>query len=261
MGRALELNGELSGELIPQSGRKRLPGDEVSAATRKMRMLRSLACGNKYEKLARIQGAAVIAGVDEVGRGALFGPVVAAAVVLPADTRIRGLRDSKQLFEEDRVRLDVVIRSRAIAVAIEEVDAETIDRVNIYQASRMAMTAAVLRLLPQPDHLLIDALRLDLPHAQTSIIYGDSLSISIAAASVVAKVWRDALMRELDVQYPGYGLAAHKGYATPEHREALRNLGPSPLHRKSFSPVFQAELPWDDPLTEDAPICPSDSSA
>jgi ribonuclease HII len=252
----------LSGDPPPRPGRKG-PSDEVSAATRKMRMLRSLACGNKFEKLARAQGATLIAGVDEVGRGALFGPVVAAAVILPADTRIRGLRDSKQLLEEERVRLDAVVRLRAIAIAIEEVDAETIDRVNIYQASRLAMTAAVLRLLPQPDHLLIDALRLDLHHAQTSIIYGDSLSISIAAASVVAKVWRDARMRELDAQYPGYGLAAHKGYATPEHREALRKLGPSVLHRKSFAPVLQAELPWDEAdmiPSEEALICPSDSS-
>jgi ribonuclease HII len=253
----------LSGDPPPKAGRK-APSDEVSAATRKMRMLRSLACGNKYEKLARAKGATLIAGVDEVGRGALFGPVVAAAVILPVDTRIRGLRDSKQLPEEDRMRLATVVRTRAVAIAIEEVDAETIDRVNIYQASRLAMTAAVLRLLPQPDHLLIDALRLDLPHGQTSIIYGDSLSISIAAASVVAKVWRDARMRELDVQYPGYGLASHKGYATPEHREALRKLGPSVLHRKSFAPVLQAELPWDEadmiPGEEDL-ICPTDSSA
>jgi ribonuclease HII len=247
----------------PKPGRK-TPSDDVCAATRKMRMLRSLACGNKFEKLARTQGATLIAGVDEVGRGALFGPVVAAAVILPADTRIRGLRDSKQVLEEDRVRLDAVVRSRAIAIAIEEVDAETIDRVNIYQASRLAMTAAVLRLLPQPDHLLIDAMRLDLPHAQTSIIYGDSLSISIAAASIVAKVWRDARMREMDAQYPGYGLASHKGYATPEHREALRNLGPSLLHRKSFAPVAQTELPWDEAeiiAGEEDLICPSDSSA
>jgi ribonuclease HII len=253
----------LSGDPTPKLGPK-TPSDEVSAATRKMRMLRSLACGNKFEKLARAQGATLIAGVDEVGRGALFGPVVAAAVILPLDTRIRGLRDSKQLLEEDRVRLDAVVRSRAVAIAIEEVDAETIDRVNIYQASRLAMTAAVLRLLPQPDHLLIDALRLDLPHAQTSIIYGDSLSISIAAASVVAKVWRDARMRELDAQYPGYGLASHKGYATPGHREALRKLGPCVLHRKSFAPVAQTELPRDEADTipgEEDLICPSDSSA
>ena len=263
---------ESQGELPGKRVRKRLADDEVSAATRKMRMLRSLACGNKYEKLARATGAVLIAGVDEVGRGALFGPVVAAAVILPAETRIRGLRDSKQLLVEDRERLDLIVRQRAIAIAIEEVDAETIDRVNIYQASRMAMSAAVMKLDPQPDHLLIDALRLDLPHAQTKIIYGDSLSISIAAASVVAKVYRDRRMCELDAQYPGYGLASHKGYATPEHRVALKNLGPSVLHRKSFMPVAQAELPWDefeieegpdpDDLSpiEDASSCPIDSS-
>jgi ribonuclease HII len=247
-----------AGELIPKPTRRK-PDDEVSAATRKMRMLRSLHCGNKYEKLARAQGATMIAGVDEVGRGALFGPVVAAAVILPPDTRIRGLRDSKQLLQEDRERLADVVKMRAIAVAVEEVDAETIDRVNIYQASRMAMTSAVMQLDPQPDHLLIDALRLDLPHRQTSLIYGDSLSISIAAASVVAKVYRDARMRELDAQYPGYGLAAHKGYATPEHREALRNLGPSVLHRKSFAPVAQIDLPWEEIEDEDL-ACPADSS-
>ncbi len=244
-------NGKRSGKKV---------SDEVSAATRKMRMLRSLACGNKYEKLARALGATVIAGVDEVGRGALFGPVVAAAVILPPDTRIRGLRDSKQLLPEDRERLDVIVRTRALALAIEEVDADTIDRVNIYQASRMAMTAAVMRLDPQPDHLLIDALRLDLPHGQTSIIYGDSLSISIAAASVVAKVYRDARMREFDAEYPQYGLASHKGYATPEHREALRKHGPCNLHRKSFAPVAQADLPWEDFPSEEDLVCPIDSS-
>jgi ribonuclease HII len=263
MSQALEPKAESSGELIPKSGRKK-PADEVSAATRKLRMLRSLQCGNKYEKLARAQGATMVAGVDEVGRGALFGPVVAAAVILPLDTRIRGLRDSKQLLEEDRERLAAVVRTRALAVAIEEVDAETIDRVNIYQASRMAMSAAVMRLDPRPDHLLIDAMRLDLPHAQTSIIYGDSLSISIAAASVVAKVYRDARMRTLDAEYPGYGLASHKGYATPEHRAALRKHGPCLLHRRSFAPVAQIDLPWeainDIPSEEEDFICPSDSS-
>jgi ribonuclease HII len=245
---------------VVRPARKRAVDEDVSAATRKMRMLRSLACGNKYEKLARAQGAALIAGVDEVGRGALFGPVVAAAVILPPDTRIRGLRDSKQLLPEDRERLAKIVEARAIAWAIEEVDAETIDRVNIYQASRMAMTAAVLRLAPQPDHLLIDALLLDLPHAQTSIIYGDSLSISIAAASVVAKVYRDRRICELDREFPGYGLASHKGYATPEHRAALRSLGPCPLHRKSFAPVAQTELPWEDFPAEDEALCPIESS-
>jgi ribonuclease HII len=222
---------------------------EVSAATRKLRMLRSLVCGGKYERAARSNGATAIAGVDEVGRGSLFGPVVAAAVILPENCRIPGLRDSKQLLPEDRERLETIVRRRAIAIAIEEVDAETIDRVNIYQATRVAMKAAVLRLAPAPDHLLIDAMRLDLQCAQTSIIYGDSLSISIAAASVVAKVYRDRRMCELDREYPQYGLASHKGYSTPEHLAALLKHGPCALHRRSFRPVAQTTLPWDDFLT------------
>lgn len=224
--------------------------DEVSAATLKMRMLRKLVCGNKYEKAARAQGATCIAGVDEVGRGALFGPVVAAAVILPADTRIRGLRDSKQLVREDRERLATIVERKALAIAVEEVDSETIDRVNIYQASRLAMTAAVMKLSVAPDHLLIDAMRLELECAQTSIIYGDSLSISIAAASVVAKVYRDRRMREFDGIYPLYGLASHKGYSTPEHLAALDKHGPTPLHRKSFRPVAQSSLPWEQPFLD-----------
>ncbi len=219
----------------------------LSAATRKLRMLRALVCGNRYERAARATGAVLIAGVDEVGRGALFGPVVAAAVILPADTRIRGLRDSKQLEAEDRERLACVVEKKAIAFSIEEVDAETIDRINIYQASKLAMLSAVRRLAPEPDHLLIDALRLDHPCAQTSIIYGDSLSISIAAASVIAKVYRDRRMCEYHEQYPQYGLASHKGYSTPEHKRALALHGPTPLHRFTFRPVAQQSLPWDYP--------------
>jgi ribonuclease HII len=223
-----------------------MTGREVSAATRKLRMLRTLVCGHKYERKARAAGATLIAGVDEVGRGALFGPVVAAAVILPPDCRIRGLRDSKQLLPEDRERLAAIVEKKAIAFAIEEVCNRTIDRVNIYQATRIAMTAAVARLVPAADHLLIDAMRLDHPCAQTSIIYGDSLSISIAAASVVAKVYRDRRMCELDRQFPAYGLASHKGYATPAHRAALEKHGPCELHRRSFAPVAQSSLPWDD---------------
>jgi len=170
-----------------------------------------------------------------------------AAVILPENTRIRGLRDSKQLLREDRERLAKIVKQKAVAIAIEEIDAATIDRINIYQASKLAMTQAVLKLAPEPDHLLIDALRLDHPCAQTSIIYGDSLSISIAAASVIAKVYRDSLMRELHHQYPEYGLASHKGYSTPEHLAALEKYGPTPLHRKSFRPVAQTSLPWDTP--------------
>jgi ribonuclease HII len=132
-----------------------------------------------------------------------------------------------------------------LAIAIEEVDAETIDRINIYQATRRAMTAAVCRLALLPDHLLVDAMRLDFACAQTSIIYGDSLSVSIAAASVVAKVYRDGRMCQLDREYPQYGLASHKGYSTPEHKQALLAHGPSPLHRRSFRPVAENCLPWD----------------
>jgi ribonuclease HII len=218
---------------------------EVSAATRKLRMLRTLVCGGRYERAARATGAKVVAGVDEVGRGALFGPVVAAAVILPEGCRIPGLRDSKQLIAEERERLARIVERKALAIAVEEVDAETIDRVNIYQATRMAMTAAVCRLSLQPDHLLIDAMRLDFACSQTSIIYGDSLSISIAAASVVAKVYRDSRMCQLDREYPQYGLASHKGYSTPEHKQALAAHGPSPLHRRSFRPVAENCLPWD----------------
>lgn len=212
----------------------------VTAATAKQQMLRQLVCSDAPEQALRYRGFHTIAGVDEVGRGALFGPVVAAAVILPEKMRglaSSGLKDSKQLLRKDRERLDRRIRKIALAVSIAEIDAETIDRVNIYQATRMAMLAAVQGLAIFPDHLLIDAMRIDHPCAQTKLIYGDSLSLSIAAASVIAKVHRDARMRELDGVHPGYGLAAHKGYGTPAHRKALVELGPSALHRRTFAPV------------------------
>jgi len=203
-------------------------------------MLRQLICSDAPEQALRYHGYRVIAGIDEVGRGALFGPVVAAAVILPermSSLARAGLKDSKQLDRKQREKLDRKIRRIALAIHVAEVDSETIDRVNIYQATRMAMLAAVQGLTIAPDHLLIDAMRLDHPCAQTKLIYGDSLSLSIAAASVIAKVHRDALMRELDKVHPGYGLASHKGYATPAHRKALVVQGPSALHRRSFAPV------------------------
>lgn len=205
-------------------------------------MLRTLVCDDAYERHARLLGATRIAGVDEVGRGALFGPVVAAAVILPEQIALTGLRDSKQLRPKDRERLAEQIEGCALALSIAAVDAATIDRVNIYQATRLAMLEAVSGLAPAPDHLLIDAMRLDHPCPQTSIVYGDSLSLSIAAASVVAKVYRDRLMCELDAEYPEYGLAAHKGYGTARHRAALREHGATPLHRQSFAPVAE-QLP------------------
>ncbi len=212
----------------------------VTAATAKQQMLRQLICSDAPEQALRYHGYRVIAGVDEVGRGALFGPVVAAAVILPermSSLARAGLKDSKQLDRKQREKLDRKVRRVALAISVAEVGSETIDRVNIYQATRLAMLAAVEGLSIAPDHLLIDAMRLDHPCAQTKLIYGDSLSLSIAAASVVAKVHRDALMRDLDKVHPGYGLASHKGYATPAHRKALVAQGPSVLHRRSFAPV------------------------
>lgn len=212
----------------------------VTKATAKQQMLKQLVCTNAAEEALRYHGYRMIAGVDEVGRGALYGPVVAAAVILPEKIGVlsrMGLTDSKQLDREQREKLDRKIRAIALAVAVAEVDAETIDRINIYQASRLAMLQAVDQLAVVPDHLLIDALRIDHPCAQTKLYYGDALCLSIAAASVVAKVYRDALMREHDLLHPQYGLASHKGYATPEHRKALLEHGPTLLHRRSFAPV------------------------
>ena len=215
----------------------------VTAATAKQRMLKQLICSDAPEQALRYRGFSRIAGVDEVGRGALFGPVVAAAVMLPeceqlmATLAAAGLKDSKQMLREDRERLDLQVRTLALAVCVAEVDAATIDRVNIYQATRLAMLLAVRGLACEPDHLLIDAMRIDHHCAQTKLFYGDALSLSIAAASVVAKVHRDALMRELHKVHPVYGLASHKGYGTPEHRRALAEHGPCALHRRSFAPV------------------------
>ena len=194
-------------------------------------------CTRQLEALALRRGFRLVAGVDEVGRGAVFGPVVAAAVILDPARRIQGLNDSKQLDPERREELAALIRERALAVAVEAVDAARIDQMNIYQASRLAMRRAVEALGPQPDFLLIDALRLDLPMPQQSLIKGDCRSASIAAASIVAKVERDAWMRAWDTAFPQYQLARHKGYATPEHLAALAAHGPSPLHRYSFISV------------------------
>ena len=208
----------------------------------------ALTCGWTLEKAARKNGALRIAGIDEVGRGPLFGPVVAAAVILPEGCRLRGLTDSKQIPEKKRSELDVKIRACALAFAIAAVDVETIDRINIRRASLEAMRRAVEQLAIAadcllPDYLLIDGrdtIQWNCP--QQAVIHGDSISYSIAAASVLAKVHRDRLLVELDAQYPGYGLARHKGYGTQEHLLALGRLGPTPLHRKSFMPVAQAAL-------------------
>ncbi len=178
-----------------------------------------------------------VAGLDEAGRGSLFGPVVAAAVILNPKRRIVGLDDSKKLNSERRNDLAPRIRDHALAWAIAEIDAARIDAWNIYQASRQAMMAAVSQLFPLPDYLLLDAVEIDLPIEQKALIHGDARSVSIAAASILAKVERDRRMAEFDEMYPQYGLAQHKGYGTPEHLDALRRFGPSPLHRFSYAPV------------------------
>ena len=215
----------------------------VSAATLKLRFLKTLKCTLKYERLAQTAGAKLIAGVDEVGRGCLFGPVVAAAVILNPAYRIRGLRDSKLLDQEAREKLAPRIREKALAWAVAAVDVAIIDEINIYWASKRAMEEAVGKLTLRPDHLLVDAMRLHCECAQTPIIHGDALSASIAAASIIAKVERDAMMREFDTVYPGYGLASNKGYSAPVHLKALREKGPTPLHRMSFAPVWMATKP------------------
>lgn len=197
-------------------------------------------CSSRFERAARKLGWTRIAGLDEAGRGALFGPVVAAAVILNPKRRIVGLDDSKKLLPERRGELAGRIKEHALAWAVAEIDAQRIDAWNIYQASRQAMTAALQQLSVVPDYLLIDAMKLDVLIEQKSLIKGDARSVSIAAASILAKTHRDKRLGEWDTVYPGYGLAQHKGYATPEHLEALRVHGPTPLHRYSFAPVREA---------------------
>jgi ribonuclease HII len=218
-------------------------GKQISASAAKLRLLKRLRCTLKYEKRAWGSGAKLVAGVDEVGRGSLFGPVVAAAVILDPCYRIRGLRDSKLLLSERRVVLAERIREHTVAWAVAAVDAARIDQINIYHASRLAMREAVAQLSPCADYLLVDAMKLDWELPQQAIIHGDALSASIAAASILAKVHRDRMISEWDPVFPIYGLASNKGYSTPKHLAALREHGPSPLHRQSFAPVWNAPVP------------------
>ena len=210
-----------------------------------MRLLKSLRCTLKFEKRAWAAGVQFVAGVDEVGRGSLFGPVVAAAVILDPNHRIGGLRDSKLIPAERREALAIQIRQHSIAWAIAAVDSARIDQINIYHASRLAMLRAVQQLAPAANHLLVDALKLDCELPQQAIIHGDALSASIAAASIIAKVERDRMISAWDPVYPMYGLASNKGYCTARHLSALREHGPSPLHRQSFAPVWSAPIPQD----------------
>ena len=190
-----------------------------------------------YEKELYAQGIDLIAGVDEVGRGPLAGPVVAAAVILSKACKILGLNDSKKIPKSKHKEIYEAVLQNAIAIGIGIKDNQVIDQVNIYEATKLAMMEAIGQLEPQPQHLLIDAMKLDLPIPQTSIIKGDANSLSIAAASIVAKVTRDQMMEEFDCEYPGYDFTQNAGYGTANHLAGLDKLGVTPIHRRSFEPV------------------------
>jgi ribonuclease HII len=196
----------------------------------------------REEKALYKQGYRLVAGLDEAGRGSWAGPVVAGAVLLPLGNEgleqvLDGVRDSKTLGPSERERLYAVIQTEALAVGVGMVPPDQIDELGIVPATQEAMALAIAQLSSPPDFLLIDFLRLPLDCPQKSIVHGDALSLSVAAASIVAKVSRDRFMIELDGQYPGYGFASHKGYGTPQHRVALARLGPSPIHRFSYAPI------------------------
>ena len=190
-----------------------------------------------YEKELYAQGIQLIAGVDEVGRGPLAGPVVAAAVILPENCKIPGLNDSKKIPKSKHQAIYQAVLDQALSVGIGVKDNQVIDQVNIYEATKLAMLEAIQELDQQPQHLLIDAMKLDLPISQTSIIKGDANSLSIAAASVVAKVTRDQMMAAYDQEYPGYDFGQNSGYGTSNHLEGLEKHGVTPIHRRSFEPI------------------------
>ncbi len=195
----------------------------------------------RYERELWDRGVVHVAGVDEAGMAPLAGPVVAGACILPRDYRPRGIDDSKQLDRKERERLAEDVKRNAIAWAVARAEVDEIDGLNIYRAGLLALTRAIRALAVLPDHLLVDARKLqELRIPQTPIVHGDALSLTIAAASILAKTTRDALMGELDHAHPGYGFARHKGYPTAEHFDALKRLGACPIHRRSFQPVREA---------------------
>jgi len=239
--RALPVELEALLEVDPRAGARevlrlvRKRRDENRAEGQRLRHLL------RFERELWARGVVHVAGVDEAGMAPLAGPVVAGACILPRDYRPRGIDDSKQLDRKERERLAEDVKRHAVAWAVARAEVDEIDGLNIYRAGLLALTRAVRGLSVVPDHLLVDARKLqELRIPQTPIVHGDALSLTIAAASILAKTTRDALMRELDLAHPGYGFARHKGYPTAEHFEALARLGACPVHRRSFQPVRQA---------------------
>ncbi|MBC1425197.1 ribonuclease HII [Listeria seeligeri] len=206
------------------------------------KLVQKLTKMKQYENDLYQQGYKCIAGVDEVGRGPLAGPVVAAAVILPEDFSVVGINDSKQLSELKRETLFELIKQQAIAVGVGIIEHDVIDEVNIYEATKLAMRMALDELDPSPDFILIDAMPLKYTEAELSLIKGDTKSISIAAASIIAKVTRDRLMKDYDVAYPGYDFLHNMGYGTKNHLNGLNTNGVCPIHRLSFAPVKEAKL-------------------
>lgn len=192
----------------------------------------------KYELELKEKGIKLIAGVDEVGRGPLIGPVVAAAVILPLDFKLEGLTDSKKISEKKRELFYDIIREQAISIGVGIISEKRIDEINIYEATKEAMIMAINNLDVKPEHILIDAMKLDIDIPTTSIIKGDLLSLSISAASVIAKVERDHMLYDMDKEYPMYDLKNNKGYGTKKHLEALKEYGICKYHRLSYKPVF-----------------------
>ncbi|MBU8894880.1 ribonuclease HII [Corallococcus sp. M34] len=240
-------------QAVPQGLLQALEADTRQGARTLARRIRARqeknrAEGQRLRHLLRFetelweQGLLKVAGVDEAGMAPLAGPVVAAAAILPKGFKLKGLDDSKKILDaEKREALAVAIKRDAVAWAIGQAEVEEIDRLNIYHAGLLAMRRAVEGLSHRPDYVLVDARTIpECPAPQRGIIHGDALSLSIAAASILAKTTRDRLMGELDARYPGYGLAAHKGYPTAQHFQALRERGVLPIHRRSFAPVREA---------------------
>jgi len=240
------------GRPVPEGLLEALERDERRAARELARAIRSRRERNRSEgqrlrNLLRYEvelweaGHLLVAGVDEAGMAPLAGPVVAAAVILPRHYKLRGIDDSKMLDADTRGRMAIDLKRDAVAWAVGVAEVEEIDRLNIYHAGLLALRRALLALAPTPSFVLVDARRIpECVIPQRGIVHGDALSLTIAAASIIAKTTRDAHMADLDARYPGYGFAAHKGYPTPQHEAALRTLGACPIHRRSFAPVRQA---------------------